>query len=72
MGSFILSFVIGTLKTDMVKTLIALGVRKLLEVKGDGITKDIAEVMIDGIAKSKQNPTTEEAFKDALNILNKE
>ncbi len=69
MGTLILGFVLNLMKTELVKTVIAIGVNKLLEAKGDGITKDIAEVMIDAVAKSKRNPTTEDMFLAAKSAL---
>lgn len=69
MLTFLLNFGLKLLTSEAVKTLIAIGVNKLLEHKTDGITSDIAQVMIDGIAKSKANPTTQDVFKDTLNLL---
>ena len=69
MGTFILNILLKLLTSEATKTLIAIGVNKLLEKKGDGITSDVAKVMIDGIAKSKANPTKEDMFKEALNEL---
>ena len=69
MLTFLLNFGLKLLTSEAVKTLIAVGVNKLLEHKTDGITSDIAQVMIDGIAKSKANPTTQDVFKDTLNLL---
>ena len=69
MLQFGLQLLLKLLTSDATKTLIAIGVNKLLEHSKDGITSDIAEVMIDGIAKSKANPTKEDIFTDALNIL---
>ena len=57
------------LSAEATKTLIGLAINKLLEHKEDGITKDIAKIMIDGIAKSKMNPTTKDVFKDAIEVL---
>ena len=71
MGTMLLNFIFGLLKTELIKTAIGIGVNKLLEAQGDGITKDIAEVMIDGIAKSKQNPTTDDMFLAVKTILAK-
>lgn len=68
---FLLNLGLKLLTSDAAKTLIAVGVNKLLEVQGDGITKDVAKVMIEGIAKSQHNPTTDEVFKDALEVLSK-
>lgn len=69
MLNFVLSLLLKVLTSEATKTVIAIGVNKLLEHKKDGITADIAEVMIDGIAKSKSNPTKTDVFNDALNLL---
>lgn len=69
MLNFVLSLFLKVLTSEATKTVIAIGVNKLLEHKKDGITADIAEVMIDGIAKSKSNPTKTDVFNDALNLL---
>ena len=69
MGTILLNILLKLLTSEATKTLIAIGVNKLLEHKTDGITSDIAQVMIDGIAKSKANPTTQDVFKDTLNLL---
>jgi len=50
-----MTLLINILSSNMIKSLIALGVNKLLEHKSDGITKDIAEVMLDSIAMSRAN-----------------
>ena len=67
--STVLSFILKFLSTDVAKTLIGLAINKLITSTDDGVTKDIAITMIDGIAKSQANPTTEDIFKDALTIL---
>lgn len=72
MGTFLLKVLLKVLTSEATKTLIAIGVNKLLEKKGDGITSDVAKVMIDGIAKSKMNPTKEEMFSEALTEISKE
>lgn len=73
MITVLLQLALKLLTSNFTKTLIAVGVNELLTHKTEGITSDIAEVMIDGIAKSKHNPTTEDVFKDALELLtNKE
>ena len=69
MKTMLLNFLLKLLTSEATKTVIAIGVNKLLEHKKDGITSDIAEVMIDGIAKSKMNPTKEDAFKAAIKKL---
>ena len=71
MLQLLLGLALKLLTSDATKTLIAIGVNKLLEHKKDGITSDIAQTMIDGIAKSKLNPTKEEVFTDAIALLKK-
>lgn len=71
MGTMLLNFFLKLLTSEATKTLIGVGVNKLLEHKKDGITSDIAQVMIDGIVKSKANPTTEDIFTDALKLMDK-
>lgn len=69
MVQFLIGLGLKLLTSEATKTLIAIGINKLLEHKKDGITSDIAQVMIDGIAKSKLNPTQADVFEDAVKIL---
>ena len=69
MGTLLLNFLLKLLTSEATKTLIGIGVNKLLEHKTDGITSDVAQVMIDGIAKSKANPTEADVFTDATKLL---
>lgn len=69
MGTMLLNFLLKLLTSEATKTLIGIGVNKLLEHKTDGITSDVAQVMIDGIVKSKANPTTNDVFNDALLLI---
>lgn len=69
MGSFLLSLLLKVLSSEATKVVIGIGVKKLLEHKSDGITKDIAQVMIDGIAQSKANPVGEDVFIAATKLL---
>lgn len=69
MGTLLLNFLLKLLTSEATKTLIGIGVNKLLEHKTDGITSDVAQVMIDGIVKSKANPTTNDVFNDALLLI---
>lgn len=71
MSTLILNFLLKLLSSEATKTLIGIGVNKLLDHTKDGITSDIAKVMIDGIAKSKANPTTETMFTDIASVLTK-
>ena len=69
MVQLFLGLALKLLTSDATKTLIAIGINKLLEHKSAGITSELAEVMIDGIAKSKHNPTSSDVFDDALKML---
>lgn len=71
MGTILLNLALKLLTSDAVKTLIALGVNKLLEHSKDGITKDLTITLLDGIAKSKSNPVTSDVLKDAVELLDK-
>ena len=71
MGTILLNLALKLLTSDAVKTLIALGVNKLLEHSKDGITKDLTIALLDGIAKSKANPVTSDILKDAVKLLDK-
>jgi hypothetical protein len=71
MGTILLNLALKLLTSDAVKTLIALGVNKLLEHSKDGITKDLTITLLDGIAKSKANPVTSDVLKDAVKLLDK-
>lgn len=64
-----LGFLVNFLSSDAAKQLIALAIDKLLTHTSDGVTKDIALTMIDGIAKSQANPTTEDLFSSVVNLL---
>lgn len=69
MGTFLLNLLLKFLTSEATKTVIGIGVNKLLEHSKDGITSDIAKTMIDGIAKSKSNPTNKEVFEEAIKLL---
>ena len=71
MGTLLLNILLKVLTSEATKTLIGIGVNKLLEHSKDGITSDIAKVMIDGVAKSKANPTSADVFKDAVKLFDK-
>jgi len=50
-----LKILMSVISSEATKMLIGLAVKKLLEHSKDGITKDVAAVMIDGIIQSKAN-----------------
>jgi len=53
------------LTSEMTKQLIGLAIRKLLEHKEDGITKDVINVVLDGAVESKANSLD---FSDVISI----
>ena len=72
MWAKIVSIFMSVLSTKAAKTLIVKAINKLLEDKSDGITRDLAMVMIESIAKSQMNPTKEDMFSEILEALKKE
>lgn len=71
MGTILLNILLKILTSEATKTLIGIGVNKLLEHSKDGITKDLAVTLLDGVAKSKSNPVTKDVLNDALKLLDK-
>lgn len=67
--STILSALVNFISTDLAKTLIGLAINKLLQHQTDGITKDVALTLIDGVIASKANPVTEDIAKDVIAML---
>jgi hypothetical protein len=60
-----LSIIVKVVTSDMAKALIAMLIKKLLNSKTDGVTKDVAEAMLDGVAQSRANNVAVDAF-DAI------
>ena len=60
-----LQLLLKLLTSEMTKSLIGLAIRKLLEAKDDGVTKDVINVVLDGAVKSKSNNLE---FKDIVSI----
>ena len=48
---------------------IMFGVKWLVNHEKVGIGSKLAKAMVDGVAKSTENPTTVEMFKDAMEVL---
>lgn len=71
MGTILLNLLLKLLTSEATKTLIGIGVNKLLEHSKDGITKDLAVTLLDGVVKSKHNPVTKDVISDALKLLDK-
>lgn len=69
MGQLLLGLLLKILTSEATKTLIAIGVNKLVEHKTAGITSELAQTMIDGIAKSKANPVPADVLDDAVKLL---
>jgi hypothetical protein len=51
----VLALALKMLSSNLTKQLIGLAIKKLLEHKSDGITKDVIEVVLDGAVASKSN-----------------
>lgn len=64
-----MSILMSVITSEMTKKLIALGVRKLLDHTKDGITKDVAKTMLDGIVQSQANPVKSGTVLSALKML---
>ena len=69
MVSFLIQYLLKLAGTEVAKLAIGIAVNKLISSADDGITKDVAKVMIDGIAKSKANPTTKDMFNSVVKEL---
>lgn len=64
-----ISILVKVITSDMAKMLIGLLVNKLLEAKDDGVTKDVAIAMLDGIARSRANNLSENTFETIKGAL---
>lgn len=53
-----MKILLSVLSSELTKKLIGLGIKKLLEHKSDGITKDVIKVVLDGAVESKSNDLT--------------
>jgi len=53
-----MNILLKVISSEMTKQLIGLAIKKLLEHKKDGVTKDIIEVVLDGAVASKANNLT--------------
>lgn len=65
----ILKIILKLLSSELTKQLIGLAIKKLLDHKEDGITKDVIKVVIDGAVASKQNPLKNEDVFHIRSIL---
>ena len=57
------SIIVKMVTSEMAKVLIAMLLKKLLDSKKDGVTKDVAEAAMDAIAKSRANNVPADAFE---------
>ena len=60
-----LSVIVKVVTSDMAKVLIAMLLKKLLDSKNDGVTKDVTVAMLDAVAQSRANKVAVDAF-DAI------
>ena len=63
-----MKLLLSALSSEATKKLIGFAIRKLLEHKSDGITKDVIKVVLDGAVESKSNDLT---LSDALPLFDK-
>jgi hypothetical protein len=63
------SIIVKMVTSEGAKLLIALLVKKLLDHKEDGVTKELAVTLMDGIAKSRANNAPADAFDAIKKIL---
>lgn len=57
-----MTMIVKMVTSDMAKALIAMLLKKLLDHKEDGVTKDVAVAMMDAVAKSRANSVALDAF----------
>jgi hypothetical protein len=64
-----MKLLLSAITSEMTKQLIGYAIKKLLNSKNDGITKDIIKVIIDGAVESKKNDLKDEDVFHVRNIL---
>ncbi len=64
-----LTFLTRFITSKVAEQLIALLISKVIASQKQGIGKDLAVTMINGIVESKQNPSTSKLFTTALKSL---
>lgn len=57
-----LNVLVKVITSDMAKALIAMLLKKLLDSKTDGVTKDVTVAMLDAVAQSRANNVAVDAF----------
>lgn len=55
-----LKLFLSALSSELTKQLIGLAIRKLVEHKSDGVTKEVIEAVLDGAVESRRNTLTEQ------------
>ena len=63
--NIVLGFLVKAITSEMAKKLIGLAIKKLLEAKDDGVTKDVIKAVLDGAVESKRNNLT---LEDTLSM----
>ena len=63
MGALVLDLLLKAVTSNFVKFMIAKGINHLVSHSKDGVTKDIATTVLDGVAMSKANDVPEDAFE---------
>lgn len=60
---------LSVLTSEMTKRLIAFAIQKLLDAKGDGITKEVIVAVLDGAVESRHNDLTAKDIKPIKKAL---
>ena len=63
MGTIVIDLLLKAVTSNFVKFMIAKGINYLLAHSKDGITKDLAHTVLDGVAMSKANDVPVDAFE---------
>lgn len=64
-----MSIVVKMITSEMAKQLIGLAIKKLVEHKKDGVTKEVIEAVLDGAVKSRENNLTLSDVAPILSVL---
>jgi hypothetical protein len=62
-----MKILLKVISSEMTKKLIGLAIKKLLEHKSDGVTRDVIETVLDGAVESRSNNLTS---LDTLSVKN--
>jgi hypothetical protein len=64
-----LQLLVSFVSSETAKLLIQYAIKKLLDHEEDGVTKDVAKIMLDGIVQSDMNPIVGSTLGTAYKML---